>query len=112
MMSYVFLTGEPEGQFWPSLCHSYVLKNAQGLVLLVSLHLWGSFGCFLYFSYKIVSIFFIYSCLDLQTLRSETYSSNTAVLQHLKKYIFLSVPSDTQILVTHQDVPAPCRGLD
>lgn len=73
MMSYMFfLTGEPESQFWPSLHHSYVSKNAQGLVVFVSLCLWGLFGCFLHFFYKIINIFFVYSCLDLQTLRLET----------------------------------------
>lgn len=31
VMSYFFLTGEPESQFWPSLCHSYVSKKCTGL---------------------------------------------------------------------------------
>lgn len=105
-----FLTGEPESRFWPSSCHFYVSKNAQGLVLFVSLC--GLFGCFLYFSYKIINIFFIYSRLDFPILTSETYSSNADVQQPLKKYVFLSDPSDIQIWVTYQGVPTKCRGVD
>lgn len=45
-------------------------------------------------------------------LKTESDFSKKDVQQALKKYIFLSVPSDTQTWVTYQAVPAQCRGLD